>query len=160
MLSTKSFIKMFSHLLPTINIFTWYLARIHLLQLLYSSVQTVLHHITQIEVSLSNLFIWHLQNSLAILKTETITLYSLKSLCTTNQCLYILWFYLKNSTAVSNNSIKVGDLLVACCTVGICLHCKWRFCLSLLTKCINTLCVPFNSSFKVCRLQKEIFMYK
>ena len=125
------------------------LGRIHLLQLLNSSVQTVLHHITKIPIGLTNLLIGKLQNSLTILQTETITFHTLKCLGSTNKRFYIFWFYLEDSGTVTDCSVKIWDLLVTCSTIGVCFYCKGWFCLWLFAECVDAFCVELNGFLEI-----------
>lgn len=72
----------------------------HSLKLLYSPIETMLHHITQIEITLSNLVIWHLQYGFTILQCEAITLDTFECLCTSDECFDVFWFDFKNCCAV------------------------------------------------------------
>ena len=90
------------------------------LELLYSPIQPMLHHVTHIHVTFSNLCVWHSQDSLDILQCKSVTLHTLECLCTTDKCLNIFRVHLKDGSTILNNTVKVGDLFVTSGTVGMC----------------------------------------
>lgn len=79
----------------------------------------MLHHVAQIKVGLSNLVVGHHKNSLNILQSKSVSLNTFESLGSSDEGLDIFGVDLKNSRTIGNNSIKVGDLLVARCKYDI-----------------------------------------
>ena len=91
------------------------LRRVHFLELVDGSLQSVLHHVAQIKVGLSNLVVWHHKNSLDILQSKSVSLDTFEGLGPSDKGLDVFGVDLKNSRTIGNDSIKVGDLLVARC---------------------------------------------
>jgi len=109
----------------------------------------MLHHITQVIICLSNLFIRHLQHSFTILQCKTITLHTLKRLRTTNKSFYVLWLHFQYCTAVLNGSIKITNLFVTCCSVAVRLENERRLTLALTLERINAFGIMLNGTLKV-----------
>lgn len=95
------------------------LRRVHFLELIDGSLQSVLHHVAQIKVGLSNLIVWHHKNSLDILQSKSVSLDTFEGLGPSDKGLDVFRVDLKNSRTIGNDSIKVGDLLVARCNINI-----------------------------------------
>lgn len=92
-----------------------FLRTIHLLELRYSSLKTMLHAIAKLPISLSHFLVGHGQDSFHVLERKSVTFHTFKGLSTTNQGLDIVGFNLQYSGAIRNGSIEVGNLLVASC---------------------------------------------
>ena len=91
------------------------LRRVHLLELVDSSLQSVLHHIAQIKVGLSDLCVAHHKNSLDILQGKSVAFDTFKGLGSSDESLDVFGVDLKDCRTIRNDSVKVGDLLVTRC---------------------------------------------
>lgn len=88
-------------------------------ELLHSPIQSMLHHVTHIHITLPNLCVPHGQHSLDILQGKPVPLNTLKGLGTTNECLDIFGINLKDGRTILNDTIEIGNLFVACGSVGV-----------------------------------------
>ena len=91
------------------------LRRVHLLELVDSSLQSVLHHVTQVKVRLSNFGVSHLKDGFGVLQGKPVTFKTFEGLGPSDEGLDIFWVNLQDHCAIRNDSVEVGDLLVACC---------------------------------------------
>mmetsp|Transcript_11861 Transcript_11861/g.24500 ORF Transcript_11861/g.24500 Transcript_11861/m.24500 type:complete len:214 (-) Transcript_11861:394-1035(-) len=112
----------------------------------------MLHHVAKFEVLLANLVVGHGQDLLHILKSEAIALQTLKSLSTTDECLDIFRINFKNGSAIFDGPIKVANLLVARCSVGVGFHGELRHLLSLLLQILNAFGVLVDGALEVSNL--------
>mmetsp|Transcript_22360 Transcript_22360/g.48582 ORF Transcript_22360/g.48582 Transcript_22360/m.48582 type:complete len:221 (+) Transcript_22360:379-1041(+) len=109
----------------------------------------MLHHIAHIHIRLSNTRIRHVKNSLDVLKSKPITLHALKGLCTTDKSLDILRIHLKHGSTILNNTVKIGNLFVASCTVRMSLHGQITLLLPPTLQPLNTLGIMINRHLKI-----------
>lgn len=82
----------------------------------------MLHHVTHINIRLPDLSRRHSQHRLDILQRKAIALNTLKGLCTANECLHILRIAFQYRRTVLDDSIEIGNLFVACGSVGVGFH--------------------------------------
>ena len=94
-----------------------FLRAVHFLELGDSSLKPMLHSITKFPILLSNLLVGHRQDRLYILESVSVTFDTFECLGTTDQCLDILRFDLQHSSGITDDTIKVTDLLVASCEI-------------------------------------------
>ena len=108
--------------MPTAAILASYdilLRRVHLLELADGSLQSVLHHVAEVKVGLSDLVVGHHEHRLDVLQGESVALDSLKGLGPADKGLDVFRIDLQDSSAIGNDAVKVGDLFVARC-VSVC----------------------------------------
>lgn len=117
------------------------------LELLHSSIQSMLHHVTHIHVSLPDLSIRHCQHRLNILQRKAVALDTLKGLSTADESLNILGIAFQYCRTVLDDTIKVGNLFVACGSVGVSFHGQVGLTLAAAFEPIETFGVVFDGDF-------------
>ena len=93
--------------------------KLHRLELLDDPIQAVLHIVCEIVIGFSSLLRSVGEHLAHILKREFVSFASLESLCPPNQRFYVVILVLEHVAAVTDGSIKVGELFVASGTVCI-----------------------------------------